>query len=80
MDIKLEVVEPKAGASILAPEKAPGIVGNERDNLLCGRCLVTLGRRISVAIMTRRFAAPVQLLIKCPKCGVHNEVPVQLGH
>lgn len=80
VDIKLDVVEPLPEASIISPAVTPAFEGTERDNLLCGKCLITLCRRLSVETMRSRFAAPVQLLIKCPKCGVHNKLPAQLGH
>lgn len=78
---KLEIVKtPDKSASILAPTVSPAFEGTESEDLLCGSCGVLLGKRISTDTLKARFAAPAQLLVKCPECGAHNRLPAQVGN
>jgi phage FluMu protein Com len=77
---RLPVVQsPDKQASILAPTVAPVLKGDESENLLCGGCSAMLGEGVSENTISTRFAAPVQLLIKCPKCGAYNELPAKIA-
>ena len=80
--IKLSVVEnPDAKASILAPSnKIALFVGDETETLICGKCRFVLVKGVSRETLRARFAAPAQLLLKCPKCGAHNRLPAQIGN
>jgi hypothetical protein len=73
------VPSPHKQASILAPTVAPLLRGNDSENLLCGGCSVILTEGFSEATISSRFAAPAQLLIKCPKCGAFNVLPAKIG-
>ncbi len=66
-------------ASILAPEVLPAFKGDEDEDLLCGSCGVVLCEGVRAGRMATLFRAPVQLLLKCPNCGVFNYLPSQLG-
>lgn len=77
---KLEIVATPDNASIFLPTNAPAFTGADGEDLLCGSCNVTLCQGVSVDSFRRRFAAPVQLLIKCPKCASHNRLPDQAGN
>jgi phage FluMu protein Com len=79
MDIALQVVPgPAPDASVLAPEKAVGLIGSEDENLLCGLCSAVLARGVSRATIRARFGVPSQLLIKCPHCSALNLLPAQV--
>jgi hypothetical protein len=74
------VTTPDRLASIFTPTMHPIFVGTDSEDLLCGSCSVILTEGVSEANVRQRLAAPVQLLIKCPKCGSHNRLPVQVGN
>ncbi len=74
------VDEPIAGASILAPDFEPGFSGDEPEDLLCGSCGARISRGVSAITLAQRFAAPIQLLVKCPVCGQHNRVIPEFVH
>lgn len=77
---RLSVVQsPDKQASILAPTVTLALKGDESENLLCGGCSVILAGGVSEKTVSSRFAAPVQLLIKCPECGPYNELPAKTG-
>jgi hypothetical protein len=77
---KLAVIaEPSAGASVVHLENAPFLNGKERENLLCGSCGLVICKGVSTESCTSKFSAPVQLLVKCPKCGSHNRLPARVG-
>ena len=78
---KLPIIKaPDANASILKPTEHPAFKGNEQDDLLCGSCDVVLFEGVSAASVKAKYAAPVQLLVKCPECGSHNNLPAQIGN
>ena len=80
-EIKLEIIEqPHPNASVLAPTITPVLKGNDDEDLLCGRCAVVLCEGVSRDTIASRFIAPAQMLITCPKCGAHNQLPAQVGH
>jgi len=74
------VKSPDKKASILAPTVHPVFNGSEQEDLLCGNCDVVLAEGVSASTIMARFAAPVQLLVKCPVCSSHNRLPAQVGH
>ena len=47
--------------------------------LLCGSCGHVICKGVSAESCTSKFSAPVQLLVKCPKCGTHNRLPAKVG-
>lgn len=73
---KLGVVDtPLPNASILKPAQLPLFKGDEQENLLCGGCEALLAKSASSMTMKKRFAAPHQLVIVCPKCHANNVLP-----
>jgi hypothetical protein len=75
---KLAVVsEPSADASVLHLENAPFLTGKESENLVCGSCGLVICKGVSTESCMSKFAGPVQLLVRCPKCGVHNSLSAQ---
>jgi hypothetical protein len=78
---KLAVVsEPAADASVVHLENAPFLKGRESENLLCGSCGLVICKGVSTESCLSKFSAPVQLLVRCPKCGAHNCLPAKLGN
>lgn len=76
----LDVVDkPSERASVLELEQVPGLKGSDDERLLCGSCGVVLVDGVSRAALTKRFAAPVELLVRCP-CGAHNRLPAAVGN
>lgn len=75
--LKLTEVPPK-DAVIAVPDKLPLYNGKESENLLCGGCSAVLIEGISEQSMLSRFIMPGQLYIKCPLCGKHSHVAVQV--
>ena len=76
---KLAVIaKPSARASIIHLENAPFLKGNDKEDLLCGSCGLVLCKGVSIESFTSKFSAPVQLLIKCPKCGTHSCLPAEV--
>ena len=73
------VPEPPADASVIHLENAPFLKGKEGENLLCGTCGLVICKGVSTESCMSKFSAPVQLLVKCPKCGTHNRLPARLG-
>ena len=71
------VADPLPNASILLPDKLPFMTETESENLLCGGCKAILCEGLGTKTAKSRFAAPVQLLIKCPvpACGKFNVLP-----
>jgi hypothetical protein len=77
---KLAVIaRPAADASVLHLENAPFLKGKERENLVCGSCGLVICKGVSTESCARKFAAPVQVLVRCPKCGTHNGLPGKIG-
>jgi hypothetical protein len=74
------VAVPDIRASILQPNAAPAFKGNESEDLLCGSCGIILAQGVSSVTLNGKFAAPVQLLVKCPKCAGYNRLPAQVGN
>jgi hypothetical protein len=72
-------LEPSADASVIHLENAPFLKGKEHENLLCGTCGLVICKGVSAESCIAKFSAPVQLLVKCPKCGTHNRLPAKLG-
>ena len=64
--------EPKA--SILAPTVSPAIKNTGNSDQTCGDCGVVLIEGESPT----NWTAPFQMLIRCPKCGTHNELPAKI--
>jgi hypothetical protein len=78
---KLSIVfSPHEKASILAPMVAPALNGNDDEDLVCGNCFIVLASGVSEKTVASRFAAPFQLLVKCPSCGVYNNLPAKLSN
>jgi hypothetical protein len=78
-NIKLAAVEtPPLDASVIHLENAPFLTGKERANLLCGNCGLVLCRGVSAESCMKKFSAPVEVLVRCPECEIHNRLPVQL--
>jgi hypothetical protein len=78
-NIKLAAVAtPPVDASVIHLENAPFLTGKERTNLLCGNCGLVLCKGVSVESCTKKFSAPVQVFIRCAKCGSSNRLPTQL--
>jgi len=76
---KLGTVEkPLEGASIIQPNGVPAFKGEEQENLLCGGCELVIGKSVSATTLKARFAAPVQLVVICPKCKAYNVLPSTL--
>ena len=73
------VKKPHREASILKFQVTPAFTGNEDEDLLCGGCGTVLFDGVSAETISRRYAAPVQLLATCV-CGAHNRLPAQVGH
>ena len=79
--VALPVVKsPLKNASILAPADVSVFTGTEDEDLVCGSCETMLAKGVSRKTIQQRFSAPAQLLIKCPTCGKHNQLPAQVGH
>jgi Zn finger protein HypA/HybF involved in hydrogenase expression len=77
---KLAVIaEPPADASVVHLENAPFLKGKERENLLCGSCGLVICKGVSAESCTSKFSAPVELLVRCPKCGSHNRLSAKVG-
>ena len=74
------VDEPSPGASILMPDVEPGFKGDEAEDLLCGSCGASISRGVSAGTIAAKFAAPIQLLVKCPICGKHNRLSAEFSH
>ncbi len=74
------VDEPSPGASILAPDFEPGFEGDEAEDLLCGSCGARISSGVSGSTLATRFAAPIELLVKCPICGKHNHLSARFVH
>ena len=78
-NIKLAAVAtPPVDASVIHLENAPFLTGTERTNLLCGNCGLVLCKGVSAESCMNKFSAPVQVLVRCPKCETHNRLPAQL--
>jgi Zn finger protein HypA/HybF involved in hydrogenase expression len=78
-NIKLAAVAtPPADASVIHLENAPFLTGKERTNLLCASCGLVLCKGVSTASCEKKFSAPVQVLVRCPKCASLNRLPTQL--
>jgi phage FluMu protein Com len=78
---KLPIIdEPNKRASILVLKLHPAFTSTDSEDLLCGSCGVVLAQGTSRATIQAHFAAPVQLLVKCPKCGTYNRLPAQVGN
>lgn len=78
---KLAVIaEPSADASIVHLENAPFLNGKEREDLLCGSCGLVICKGVSTESCASKFSAPVQLLVRCPKCGTHNLLSAKVGN
>lgn len=78
-NIKLTAVAtPPVGANVLHLENSPFLMGKERTNLVCGNCGLVLCKGVSKDSCLKKFSAPVQLLVRCPKCRTHNHLPAQL--
>jgi hypothetical protein len=73
------VSELPADASVIHLENAPFLTGKERENLLCGACGLVICKGVSPESCMSKFSAPVQVLVRCPKCGTHNLFPTKLG-
>lgn len=65
-------------ASLIYLENAPFLTGKERTNLLCASCALVLCKGVSTESCMKKFSAPVQVLVRCPKCGSHNRLPTQV--
>jgi len=77
---KLSIVPvPHPQASILSPTINPALRGNDNEDLLCGKCSAILTDGVSENTIASRFAAPFQLLIKCPQCGIYNNLPAKVS-
>jgi hypothetical protein len=77
--IKLAAVEPPpADASVIHLENAPFLTGKERTHLLCGNCGLVLCKGVSAESCMKKFAAPMQVLVRCPKCDTHSRLPTRL--
>jgi hypothetical protein len=74
------VTAPLSDASILVPQKLPFMTGNDPEDLACGGCGTILCSGVVTLTAKARFAAPVQLLIKCPvpACGNLNVLPSKM--
>ncbi len=78
-NIKLAAVAtPPADAHVLHLENAPFLKGKDRTNLLCGNCGLMLCKGVSNETCMEKFSAPVQLLVRCPQCRTHNQLPARL--
>ena len=68
--VKMTVIpEPKPGtATILAPTVSPAIRSQDDMNYDCGSCGTTLLENVA-------YKQVMDVIIKCPKCAAHNEVP-----
>jgi Zn finger protein HypA/HybF involved in hydrogenase expression len=78
-NIKLAAVAtPPVDASVIHLENAPFLTGKERTNLLCGNCGLVLCKGVSTESCMKKFAAPVQVLVRCPQCASHNRLPTRL--
>ena len=67
-----------ADASVIHLENAPFLTGKERASLLCGKCGLVLCKGVSEESCMKKFSAPVQVFVRCPKCDAHNRLPTQL--
>jgi hypothetical protein len=78
-NIKLRAVPtPPSDASVLHLENAPFLKGKERVNLICGNCGLVLCKGVSSESCMQKFSSRVPLLVRCPKCAMHNQLPAQL--
>jgi hypothetical protein len=78
-NVKLAAVAaPPVDASVIHLENAPFLTGKERTNLLCGSCGLVLCKGVSAESCTKKFAAPVPVLVRCPQCESHNRLPTRL--
>ena len=73
------VSQPHPQASIFSPTSLPILKGGELENQLCGSCAVIVIEGVSTGSLRSTLSAPIQLLIRCPKCGAYNTLPTQVG-
>lgn len=72
----MQVVQtPHPQASILKPTELPMFKGAEDTNLACGQCKVLITVGVDVSTLEKQFAAPYELLVRCPKCDTFNRLP-----
>ena len=75
---KLPLVDmPHPQASILRPtlDALPLFTGGEQVDMLRGGCEAVICRSMSALTSKTKFAAPHQLVVICPRCGVNNVLP-----
>ena len=73
------VSTPHPQASIINSTVLPVFQGGELENQVCGSCAVIVIEGVSTGSLRSTLSAPIQLLIRCPKCGAYNTLPTQVG-
>jgi hypothetical protein len=72
------VAEPLKNASILKCMVAPALLGDENEDLLCGKCGTILAEGVSAESFGQKWVSSVQLLITCARCVAYNRLPVRI--
>lgn len=77
----LNIVEPHELASYIVPETndIPVIIGPGNDIMACGKCSAPLVDGYNPETFKSFLGAPVQAILKCPKCGAMNELPATIA-
>lgn len=75
--VGLQIRRPPEEASVLTFSVLPCFTGNEFVDIGCGACDATLGQGISPETLGERFSVPSDMLIRCPRCGLCNYLPVK---
>lgn len=73
--IYLPVVEDLTDAAFVTAPQMPLMIGNESENLACGKCKTVVFRNVSTFTVAQRLASSSgKLLLKCT-CGAHLLLP-----